>query len=539
MYWHQIKNIAGEHSVLHMTESSPDTDYGNASILSKLERMPTSATLYFIHLSNLPEVLEWLTEHVNTSGRLSLIIFADVNFLPEIIDTNYLENVIVLSTSEDYSDVYLEVLELLDQERAIEYDFRILIGKLQKNLPVDRICTEVTATLHRIPTALLDTVMTPISISSGDPLSQIVSQALNTSDALISKIGRIISSPVSSPTALDQVSLDPDTVVHLTILPIRSGALRIGYLVVFVPKDKHLSDLDIQYLGHISNILSTYLQKNAFSMLGSGEQTSILLSTCFEDRTRDMKKLKKQFSLLGYTLHDHMRVLVIRPNDAVASYPDLSLLGKTCTQTFSNSIFMIQDQAVVLLMSTQEEWELSEPLARTYQSFAVRNGVSIGLSSSFIDLRFLPQKRMEARSALSVGQKYYPNVFFFIYDRLRIHYEMELLLEMRQADMTAFLYPPLMKLLQYDADHNSRLTYTLYLFLNYPKDPRFVCETLGIHKNTLYSRLRKIEEYIPDELLNMNTISQIYTTLLLVCRNNRLYFSLTLPDNPIEGNELL
>ena len=69
--------------------------------------------------------------------------------------------------------------------------------------------------------------------------------------------------------------------------------------------------------------------------------------------------------------------------------------------------------------------------------------------------------------------------------------------------------------------HDTSLLQTLFYYLKYSKDPKNACEALNIHKNTLYARLKRIKEFIPGEIDDIDFTSRLYISILYLKYNGR------------------
>lgn len=66
-----------------------------------------------------------------------------------------------------------------------------------------------------------------------------------------------------------------------------------------------------------------------------------------------------------------------------------------------------------------------------------------------------------------------------------------------------------MRLIAYDRKNNTEMTRTLYYYLENMKDTGHVLETMHIHRNTLFYRLKKTREIFGSDMTDAREIMQI------------------------------
>ena len=110
-----------------------------------------------------------------------------------------------------------------------------------------------------------------------------------------------------------------------------------------------------------------------------------------------------------------------------------------------------------------------------------------------------------------MGTQIHPQQCIYIFDDYQIYAASKYLLEAGKSELV--LYPPLMKLIEYDKKHKTNLTETLQEYLVNPKKPLEVCDKLFIHKNTLYKRLDRIDSIMNCDYRNGTEIMKIELTL--------------------------
>ena len=77
---------------------------------------------------------------------------------------------------------------------------------------------------------------------------------------------------------------------------------------------------------------------------------------------------------------------------------------------------------------------------------------------------------------------------------------LRLLLTQNQEDIEAYLEDILLPIIEYDQSRGTELLMTLFYYSRFNKSVGYVSKKLNIHPNTLYQRVKKIEELLGYDL---------------------------------------
>lgn len=115
----------------------------------------------------------------------------------------------------------------------------------------------------------------------------------------------------------------------------------------------------------------------------------------------------------------------------------------------------------------------------------------VGISTPFSDFSMLPYFRDQAAEAIAIGKRADPDAMaFFFHDHMR---EAIVRRCMRDTVPEALCPPSLSRLIRYDKAHGADLVDTLKAYLENNMSTNKTAQALYLHRNTLLSRLKKIE----------------------------------------------
>ncbi len=159
-------------------------------------------------------------------------------------------------------------------------------------------------------------------------------------------------------------------------------------------------------------------------------------------------------------------------------------------ELFANSVYIIRDTGVVLLMSRAHDDELTSSELSEWREVLLSMRVRVGVSNPFESPSDACRALEQARRALESGQRLNPSECLFRFEDYQF---IDLAARLSESDdLSVYLYPPLKSIIDLDIQKRTNLAYTLYVYLQYARQSPKVCEKLSIHKNTLYYRLNRI-----------------------------------------------
>jgi len=166
-------------------------------------------------------------------------------------------------------------------------------------------------------------------------------------------------------------------------------------------------------------------------------------------------------------------------------------LSETLKTLFPNSIYLLQDDYIIYLVSRAGPPTLSPDQIAGWEIYLGKMGLKVGVSSAFESPEEAGSYLGQAKHALELGGRFGEKHCVLLYDHLR-------LLDIaaciaKQDDPLMFCYPSLVRLIsEKDAEEQPVLARTLWVYLEHGLSIAETCKALFIHRNTLYYRLEQI-----------------------------------------------
>ena len=303
--------------------------------------------------------------------------------------------------------------------------------------------------------------------------------------------------------------LDPQRNTYAYSVPVQAGpALRIGYLCVFVRADEMLSLTYLHYLPEMAKLVSIEMRRGRFYDTNKAVYFTHLLNDILANVVPKDFSYEDRFLAFSYQLRRWKNIIVLHLGSDIHTQQDLSSLSELLQSVFGNSVFLLQDDYLIYLTSRADHAHVPEDQAERWETTLSGLGLEAGISSTFDNVLTSSAHLEQAKRALSLGHRIEPRRHVHLYDQFRTA---DLLSRVTpQAELKSFCYPPLMRLIEWDAHNPSAaLLETLRCYLENNQSIVQTCKALFIHRNTLYYRLEKLQAVMECDLNNPSVLYQI------------------------------
>lgn len=239
--------------------------------------------------------------------------------------------------------------------------------------------------------------------------------------------------------------------------------------------------------------------------------------------------------LLDMTLENHLDIeneimqfkWEFQPMYKVLSLKEQDQKGKAYANYICNLIndaskhttaFVTENQILVICNYAQEE-QMQEVIDRI-EKICIQYAYSCGISRLFYDLSKLRLYAKQALQAREIGriidheQPIYPFSKYAYYALLQRY---------NQEELKTLICNEYVRLKEYDRQKNTELVQTCLQFYLQGLNISLTAEKLHIHRNTLFYRLRQIEETAKCSVHDVECLDQIYHSSMIDLWRNKLF----------------
>ncbi len=252
--------------------------------------------------------------------------------------------------------------------------------------------------------------------------------------------------------------------------------------------DDSFGEVEQQLLGALCGMCAVLVGQNPFSSENRGNSNAALFCAMLSGESVDRSVFQSNPQLNMLREGRGMQILAVDPHGADGAA--LKNLQEVCCGMVTHSLQAIYRDYIVLLYHGKRKYPLSEH--NNFLEFLKRHGCRCGLSREFADIAQISSHFEQARISCEIGGKLYPEQTLCEYEDFSM--EHSLILAARQLPAEALVSPQLRSLMDYDSSKNAGLIETLKIYLDNINNLNGAAEALHIHRNTLFYRLRKIED---------------------------------------------
>lgn len=264
-----------------------------------------------------------------------------------------------------------------------------------------------------------------------------------------------------------------------------------GVLIIY-EVNRPFEDSDMDLAKMLCDTLALEIQKNSFSHNMQIRLTNfeMLVRDLLEDRLIDDATIQNTMGVLNIKLGKNLYVLTVDLEASDIHRFPLNIILKKLEELFPLGFTIRYNSCIVILISSNEDiFEDKGPLDQL-RVFLKKSNLLAGLSLCFSKLSETKIHFVQSVKALELGirlKKKHP-LFdyknFLIYDLIQSSHA--------PSPTNRFCHPLALRILDYDAGHNTLYAKTLYAYLSKDKNNNFTASYLHVHTNTLTYRIGKM-----------------------------------------------
>lgn len=314
--------------------------------------------------------------------------------------------------------------------------------------------------------------------------------------------------------ALDDVKLG-----RRIAISIRNNREVLGYIWV-LEDARQLEEADFLQLKHASRAAKTKLLQLQLQKRKEQEGFEDFFWQLLTGHISSGDAVRQKSDKLGIPLMDCFQVMVVEFDSDISEQRAQQIRYLISTTQRIRIALHIVDRTQLVLLGTsssrnQFAADSSEFLRLFAQQMKDRFGVSPGqtaIGNIYEDYGLVEKSYREALSVLQVKRQFPQETKRFVHYRdLGFYRFLPLMAE--ENRIHAHTNPSLLKLRQYDREHNGNLLHTLEIFLLQDSNVKDAADALHVHTNTLNYRLKRISEIGNIDLKDMDQKVSLYLDL--------------------------
>ncbi|OFV69218.1 PucR family transcriptional regulator [Acetobacterium wieringae] len=217
------------------------------------------------------------------------------------------------------------------------------------------------------------------------------------------------------------------------------------------------------------------------------------------EATASTSEIRERCRALHLDFPESMRLLGIKIDDSKNNTLSLFFLRETFLASVPFCYCIIYDESLIMVIS---EKHFSKSYLSKVQNIFSNYEIRIGVSTRFADILDVKSAFQEMQAIQSVYQKLNVEKSLIFYEEILLYHFMEL--ASKEYDLNKFCLPILRTIEEYDNQNGTLLENSLEAYLEAGRNIQKASDRLHMHKNTLYYRLKRIEDFFDLDLDDEN-----------------------------------
>ena len=303
---------------------------------------------------------------------------------------------------------------------------------------------------------------------------------------------------------------------------IQAGSRPVATVSV-VELNRPFRDEDFETVAMLCDALSAEMQKNKFLHYTRGLLYEELIVELIEGRDSDASPIAERVKALGVGMKKYIYALTIDIRGFDVEKFSLSYMRDYLEKMISGSKALIYGDHIVIVASCAREDSLLESDMSVLRAFLGEYNMRGGISRGFTRLEDLGEHYRQSLEALNIGTRMDSAACLHSYDDYAVYHIAKACSQV--ADLRVFCQPKLDALMEYDKDHNTSFTNSLYSYLKHSRNITETAKVLHLHRNSMIYHLKRIEDILGFPLTDSDTLLHIELSFRFMEYEKHHFFS--------------
>jgi sugar diacid utilization regulator len=291
------------------------------------------------------------------------------------------------------------------------------------------------------------------------------------------------------------------------------GARSVATVAV-IEYNRPFIERDYLTLSMLANAISAEMQKNKFLHYTRGLLYEEFFVDLIEGRIKNTSIIEEKVKSLNLGLKKYIHVITVDIKEFDVAYFSIPYMRDYLEKMVSGSKALIYNDKITMVSSYNSEYEIFESDVVRLREFLKDYKLHAGLSRPFTKLEELRSHYDQSLEALDLGMHIDSTETIYAYDDYAIYHIAKVCAE--NSDLREFCHPKLQYLMEYDAEHKTSFTDSLYTYLKHSRNITNTAKALHLHRNSMIYHLKRIEEILNFSLSDNETLLHIELSFRLM-----------------------
>jgi sugar diacid utilization regulator len=286
----------------------------------------------------------------------------------------------------------------------------------------------------------------------------------------------------------------------------------IGYNRPFVERDYLLITM-------LANAASAEMQKNKFLHYTRGLLYEEFIVNLIEGRINNSGIIEDKVKSLNIELKQYIYIITVNIKEFDVNCFSVPYMRDYLEKMIGGSKALIYNDNIVVLSSFKDERGFFDSDVHKLQEFLNEYQLHAGISRPFRTIAYLKEHYIQSLDALYFGSHIDSERSIYFYDNYSIYQVARVC--SNTSDLKRFCHPKLVCLMEYDAEHNTSFSESLYVYLKNSRNITNAAEALHLHRNSFIYHLKRIEEILNLSLSDSDILLHIELSFRLIEYENK------------------
>ena len=274
---------------------------------------------------------------------------------------------------------------------------------------------------------------------------------------------------------------------------IYASVLLDNKLIAYIVTPDHLKqfcDDDLEIVELIKDVLALHFQKGKIRTLN--QMNKSLFTDLLDGKIKDNDTVEARCRRFQWVLHGNYYVLTVKSGGSFDEGA-LEQIGESVQKMVADSKYTIYREVVVVLI-TRKKRDFPGSNHEELVGYLKNNNLCAGISNCFHSLIDTSEQYNLALLASELGIKAEPDKVLYFYEDYLLHHILSVCTD--QINLNAICPEALLSLAKSSGNSREDLVNCLYEYLRNDRNIQKTANVLGIHRNTLTYRIKKIRDIL-------------------------------------------
>lgn len=266
----------------------------------------------------------------------------------------------------------------------------------------------------------------------------------------------------------------------------------MGYIVINAV-NRPFAPLDAPMLYLLKEAINQQMKKDEFIRNSKGFHYEYFLKDLLDGK---IAVDKDNLDTFNYTSSEFQGLLYCLTVETARSASTLNFwhIRNEFEIHFPSCKTLIYNGEIIVLFTKSDYVPFTDEDYHKIHALCKEHGIYAGISNSFEQVTEIHSYYSQSLRAIEIGMCQRTSPGLFIYED---YFQQHLATIFAQKEsLQTFCHPIMKYLMRYDGEHHTDFACSLYTYLIHERNCSAAAEDLGLHRNTLVYRLKKLEELV-------------------------------------------